>query len=356
MAALAVVALAGTLVAGRRIGFFFDEWSFVQDRRGWSPDVFLDPHNEHISVLPVAAFKLLFELVGLDPHWPYRLLVALLNVGCGVVIFLLGRRRVGPWGALLAAALFLVMGRAAENFLWAFQTGFVGSVLFGLLALLALDRADARGDRLAAAALVGSVLCSSLGVPFAIGVGVELLAGGRRRALWIAAVPLLLYRLWYLGWGAGTSTISNDSVVEAASWAADAAATASGAVVGLSIDWGRGILVAALVGIVMLIARGPLTARAAGLIAILVVFWGLTGASRSLISEPTTSRYVTLGGALLILLAVECARDLRLERRWAWVGGALVGFAFLASLPFVRGHGSSLRNATGLVEIGRAHV
>ena len=167
--ALALLAFAALMFIGRGIGFFYDEWNFVLFRRAWTADTFLQPHNEHIAVLPVLVYKTLFELVGLSSHWPYRMLPAALHAGIGVTVFLLARSRVGGPAALLAAALVLVMGRTSENLLWAFQIGFLGSVLGGLLALLALDR----GRRAAAcAALVFATLCSSPGVPFALGVAV----------------------------------------------------------------------------------------------------------------------------------------------------------------------------------------
>ena len=44
----------GLLSLSRDLTFFLDEWDFLLHRRGFAADVLLDPHNEHIAVLPIA--------------------------------------------------------------------------------------------------------------------------------------------------------------------------------------------------------------------------------------------------------------------------------------------------------------
>ena len=139
--------------------------------------MFLKPHNEHISVVPVAIYKVLLQVVGVAHHWPYLAVLALMHCALGAGVFVLARRRVGGWAALGVAILILFMGLAWQNIVWSFQIGFVGSVLGGVWAFVALDRRDARGDALACVALVLATLSSSLGVPLAVGVAAELLVG-----------------------------------------------------------------------------------------------------------------------------------------------------------------------------------
>lgn len=348
MAALALLAFAGIMVAGRKIDLFYDEWSFVLFRRAWNASAFLDAHNEHISVLPVLVYKLWFGLFGLEHHWMVRAVLAALLAGLGVVVYLLARRRIGPWGGVVAAALVLVMGRAIQNIVWAFQIGFVGSVVFGLLALLALDRPGRRGDVLACAALVASVLCSSLGVPFAVGVAAEL-AVTRRRALWVPAVPLAVYGAWWLGYGRGKSDITRQSIEGAASWAYEAAANAAGGAVGLPIEWGRTLLVLLVVAIVWQVARATTqaTPRLLALVVVAVTFWGLTGAARSVGTPATETRYITLGAVLMILAAVELVRGTRPSRRVLAIGAALVVVSAAAAFPTARDYTRSLAAWTG---------
>src|SRR3712207_1813977 len=94
---LSVVAL---LVAGRDTTFFYDDWDFVVGRRDWNFHVLLTPHNEHLSVVPVVVYKLLFETVGLDDYGVFRLVLALLNATIGLLLFVYAaprseERRVG---------------------------------------------------------------------------------------------------------------------------------------------------------------------------------------------------------------------------------------------------------------------
>jgi hypothetical protein len=359
VAALAVAALAVLLYAGRGIGFYYDEWNFVLDRQGRSLDVLLKPHNEHISLVPVALYKLMFETVGLDQHWPYRALLGLLHVGCGLATYVLARRRIGAWPALLPAALVLFLGLAHDNQLFAFQIGFVGSVLGGLLAWVALDRTDGRGAALACVALTFAISSSSLGVPLALGVAVELLLGGRRRALWVAGVPLVLYAAWYLGYGA--STITAEGVVHMVPWAAGAATAAAGAVVGLGPSYGTVIAVGFVVAVGWRLAVGDASPRLVGLVTTGVAFWLLTGAARSVFQPPVpaeSSRYLTLGAVVFVLLAVELLRRLpgRMEARPAFVAyAAAIALAVIAmGYASLHDYGKQIRGITDVtaVELG----
>ena len=84
------------------LSFHTDDWSFVLERAGHSPGVFLEPHNEHLSLVPVTIYKVLLELVGLDHFEVFRLVLVLVNLaGAGV---LLRARRARVRAGLGAAA------------------------------------------------------------------------------------------------------------------------------------------------------------------------------------------------------------------------------------------------------------
>ena len=55
--------------------FAVDEWDFVEDRWRGGLDAVLERHNEHIIVIPALIYRVLFETVGIDQAWPYRLVV-----------------------------------------------------------------------------------------------------------------------------------------------------------------------------------------------------------------------------------------------------------------------------------------
>jgi hypothetical protein len=347
----AAAAFVLVMYLGRGIGFYFDEWNFALDRRGHSLDTFLEPHNEHMVLVPVVVYKLLFAIVGLGHHWPYLAVLLVMHLLLGIGVYLLARPRLGPWPAVMAASVVLFAGLAWQNMIWPFQIGFVGSVLGGVWAFVALDRTGRRAELLACGALLFSIASSSLGVPMALGVGAEMLARGQRRSLWVAAVPLGLYVLWYLGYG--ESTITNQGVVHAAPWAMSAVAAAAGAVFGLGSNWGAPLAVAALAALAWRLSVGPPTPRLLGLLVAGVTFWALTGAARSVSQPPVSpesSRYLTFGVVVLLLIAVELGRGMAIVPRVLVLGGAITLLAVALGVPPLRDNAQQLRTITGTTD------
>src|SRR5690348_16449738 len=93
----AAILAAGTLLLhlSRGSSFWADEWDFILHRRGGSLDTFLAPHNGHLSLVPVAIYKLLFAVCGIGSYTPYRIVVTLLSLLVGVLVFVYARPRVG---------------------------------------------------------------------------------------------------------------------------------------------------------------------------------------------------------------------------------------------------------------------
>ena len=116
------------------------------NRRDPSLDTLLQPHNEHLVVIPVLVEQLSLRLFGMTSALPEYVLLTALLLGTAALLFVYVKRRVGPWPALFAAVLLLFLGPAWEVLLWPFEITFVGPVLFGLAMLLALEREDRRGD------------------------------------------------------------------------------------------------------------------------------------------------------------------------------------------------------------------
>lgn len=110
LALLLLVAAAFLFYETRGTTFWFDEWSWVLDRRGGDLDTFLKPHNEHLSLIPVAIYKLLFATVGLEHYGLYRAMVIAAHLGSAVLVFVYASRRVGSVPALCATALMLFLG------------------------------------------------------------------------------------------------------------------------------------------------------------------------------------------------------------------------------------------------------
>src|SRR3954470_22805076 len=244
LAALILVASVENLHDGRGTSFFEDEWDWVQWRRDWNADAFLQPHVQHLVAVPVLIFKLLFATAGLGSYAPYRVAALLAHVVVCVLVFLVARRYVGPWLAVAATTLVLFLGAGWQDVLWAVNLDRTIATACGLGIVLLIDRRGRSAEIAVAALLTLSLASASVGIAVWVGVAAALAAERpfARRRLWIVALPGALYALWYLKYGVAPPHHDFSSIPN---YSADAAAAATGALVGLDIDWGR-ILVALL--------------------------------------------------------------------------------------------------------------
>src|SRR2546425_7373508 len=272
-----------------------DEWIWVLNRRGSDLDTFLTPHNEHLSLVPIAIYKLLFATAGLRDYAPYRAIVIAAHLGCAVLLFVYARRRVGSFLALLAAALLLFFGPGWQNVLWPFQVAWLIAIAAGLGALLMLDRTDRIGDIAACALLTIALASSGIGLAIAAGLAAEVLLSRRRlRDAWIVAGPLVVYALWWLsyqstlfgqigGIGAtGGAGRVRHALVVAPDYASQAAAGTVAALAGLAgqtvpdntgtlLAWGAPLLIVAVAALIWRRVRlGRFSPRAITLLTVLI--------------------------------------------------------------------------------------
>lgn len=321
---LLAIAFVLLMLAGRHLTFFFDEWDFVLHRRGGSLGSYLDPHNGHLVLFAVVIYKALLATVGLRHYWPYQAITIVLHLGCVSLLYLLARRRVGPWAALGPAALLLFMGSAYQDLLWPFQMGWFASVAGGLGALALIERPRRRSDVWSVVLLVVSLSGSAVGVAFLIAALVLVLCDSRRWSrLWVIAVPAVLFAIWYVGWGAG-QRLTSYALLAAPQYVADAAAGAAAGLAGLTSGWGSTVLL----GLLLLLVAGlrprvdplPRLGLAAAIGAL--VFWVLLAVARSDYGDPTSSRYLYVGAVFILLLGAEARLGVGL--RGAALAGAIV--------------------------------
>ena len=341
VAVVASAALLLTITAGNT--FFQDSWAFFFEREGNSPGDFLRPHNEHIVVIPVAIQKLLLALFGLSSELPEQLVLTAALMATGILVFVYVRRRVGDWPALIAAVIVLFLGPAWEVLLWPFEISLLGSVMAGVATLVVLDRNDRAGDIAACALLVISVGFSSLGVPFALAAAADVLARFRDRGfarLYVAAVPLAVYGVWYVTYGHDTAAGSHAATLKdplgVPRFTAEGVAASLSSTLGLRTMAG-GIhadaptlfllALAALVVICVAVAllerrdRGTIRrqlrrAGAAGIWPVLtatVVFWALTGLNSNGLRQPLESRYMYFGAILILFLAADLLTGMKVR-------------------------------------------
>ncbi|HEY3979992.1 MAG TPA: hypothetical protein VGM79_22135 [Streptosporangiaceae bacterium] len=186
--------------------FWFDDWDFVTQRGLVHSQLGLwAPHNDHWSTLPILAYRALLTVFGMGSYVPFLILLAVLHLALAHVLWRVSLRvGASPLVATALVTVFAFFGAGAQNIVWAFQIGFVGSVLLGWLWIWVTDhdggfgRRDAAGWGLGLAAL----MCSGIGVPMLmiVAVAVTLRRGARAAALAVSG-PLAAFAVWYVLYG-----------------------------------------------------------------------------------------------------------------------------------------------------------
>lgn len=318
----------GMLYATRRLGFWQDEWSFVTTRLNWNPGVFLRAFNQQPMIFPVLVYKLLLVSAGLEHAWPYRLALLLMHGLCVVLLWLVARKRLGDWLALVPAGLLLGLGAAWEDLTLALQINYLGSVAAGLAALLFLERADRR-DRIACALLVIAWMWSSVGVSIILGVGCGLVWTRSWRRLWIVIVPLALYGVWYAAYGSSTAELTNLSMFPEYFWAAGGAVF--GGIVGAGATLGKVLFAGCALWLVRrFLRREEMPVDAVIGIGGYLAFWLITDLNRAQYHQPNASRYI-YPAAVLVLVAASALVRYRPAHRLAWAAIAAIMVVILSS-------------------------
>lgn len=322
-----IVAFVVVVVLGTRLTFFNDDWYFLLQRPGLEShgglDALLAPHNSNLVVLPAAIYKLLVALFGLSSQLPFRIVLGLAIVAVAVALFLLVRERAGPGPALAGAVVVLFLGAAWEDLLFFASIDLIGSLATGLAALRVLERERPQTEAVACLLLICSVGFSNVGVPFAIGGAAAILLRRRPERLWVAAIPLALFGLWWVLQGdSQPSHLSAGNLEHLPRYVVDSTsaglASAGGLGLGTSATYTRGRILLAVLAVVLVVVliRGWRPARSSVLVPILIAlsFWCLTGASFIPGREPFASRYQLIDVALLIWTAAELVGPIRLGR------------------------------------------
>jgi hypothetical protein len=325
-----VAALAWALAQGRKQWFRDDEWDFLARPAGsLNPLDLLQPHSEHLSVLPRLAYAGLFAAFGLRTYLPYVAMAAVAHVATAHLAWRLGRRAgADPWINTAAVTVFLFLGAGFFNIVFGFQVSFIGSTFFGLAALLVLDvREPPRGGRLAVAwaLCVGSILCSGLGpVMTVIAALFTWVRHGRRQGLVVAGAPLAVYLAWFLAIGhrhlASLGLVGKTAYLQLPDFAWRGLTAAAEGSTGMK---GAGAVLVLALAVFLVRERAWSTpalqvTAALGLGAVLLLL--VTGSGRLVFGPEyaTQSRYVYEVSALLLVPAAVGLTVLAAGNRVAW--------------------------------------
>jgi hypothetical protein len=364
---LAAVTSAVVLVVWQsHLTFFYDDWDPLLHRRGLSADVLLRPHIDHILLATTLVYKAIQATIGMESLTPYAIASTAMFILSATLLFVYMRRRIGEWLALAAVLPVLFLGAAHEDLLWPFQMFFFGAMAAGLASLLVLERARPHADPLACGLLVLSFTFSELAVPFILGAGLVIAQErGPLRRIYVVAVPLVLYAIWYLGWGhTAQSYLSFDNIAHSAPFVLDGLAAGIASLLGLvsgglvdgGLDWGRPLLLALAVAGGLRVRFGPPLSRWFWVsLVVLISFWLLTAANASVGRPPTASRYQYIGAVLTLLVVADLAAGLGRPR------APVIGAAFAVAVVSVLGNivllhdsYSNLRGVTPTVRGGLA--
>jgi len=368
LAAAMAVSAVTLLYFGRGQYFSTDERLYVGDYPGWSLSSLFHPDNGHLFVLANVVLNASLELFGSD-YLPLRVFSVVMVQVNGGLVYLVVRRRVGPVLALAPAILLLFLGSSYEIVLQAFSINSLMAIAFGLCAMLALDREDRRGDAVAGAMLVLSVLSFEWGLFFAAGAAVEMWLRPNRPPLGrfaIAALPFaiwLVWRAWAPSEPGDDVTLLNIGTLFTSIGLVSASMLAS--VTGLfrvpnlfsptiEPDWGIPLAVAAAIGLVAWLRAGlrP-SARFYSLATSLFLFWLSLALTVSMYRGPTTNRYVYGGALIFFLLLAELLRGVRIPRAAYAAVAAVLAFSLVANFVQLRDGGSYVR---GLDEVNDAKL
>lgn len=352
--ALAAAASLALLVhLTRSTSFWADDWNWIEFRRGDTVDTFLAPYGGHLSLVPIAVYRLLFATFGLGSYVPYRVLAICLSVLVAALLFAYARRRCTPVVALCISAPMLFLGAGADQTLWGFQVPWLLVSGTAIAALMLLERDDRRCDAVVCALLLVALCSTSLAIAVAIGVAVDIVCTRRRaRDLWIVALPAAFYLAWIAYYHPGRLAASEITALplnlaQAGAAALSGLAGLSGVTplgqTGTSLSYGLPLLAVAVALVACTRARRQINGRAIALVAMAVAFVASVTVARIGPVSVLSSRYVYEYCLLAALLIAELARGARLTRPLQWALLSVTALAVISNVGELRTFGSFLR-------------
>ena len=329
------VALAGFYYLQRQNvprTFFFDEWSWIVERRTNGINTWLRPHNGHLIALIIVIYRILLAVFGLNHYRPYRFVGLAAHVIVATLLYRTVRSRHGASIGVAVGALFLLLGSGWEVIYQPSAINNMGPAAAGLLTWLLLTRQSKKGDIAASVATGAALAFGGLGIAFMLGTTARLAVARQWRRLAIVVAPsAILYLIWYAKFGERQGT--TDNIARLPRYVIDEAASSVSGLAGRDLLWGRvavGVVVGLLIPPLLAAATGvarrlrdlPIaaptsrTALTVGPAVAMLSNWVLVGYARADLGLPASSRYV-YGGALFVILTASAVVPAGTSRRAA---------------------------------------
>ena len=315
--------------------FFVDEWMFFTDRRDWTFSALIESHNGHLSIVPAFVYICVFKIFGYDNYEVFRLLALIVHLAICFLVADLVRRRHGWVIATSVGMAVALMGGGYQNILWGFQIGFMGGLLFFLVALRCLQRSiNSLGllwPILTCLSVGLSVASASSGLGSLLVILILTLGGANRRRLWwVGIAPLVLYLVWYSQYG-GTGMPTSVLSAMPESVARYGAASMSG-FFGIDQRWGWPMLAIVLLLMLKSLWSHRFNVSLLSFPIFVLVFWLGVSYTRGGFGGYGASRYVYVGAicAILIISASVNTQWVEYSRRAFFVKGCVILLAVLA--------------------------
>jgi hypothetical protein len=334
LSAILGATLLALLYMGRGTIPLFDDWVFWTPPSTYAPDDLLQHYNGHAAVLTRFFVSVSTDLGGSDSYLLHRLWAYAMHLATLAALYFVAVPYVGRRLALIVIVPLTLMGLAWLHMVMPFSTIFQGPGVLGLLlAMLALQLGTRRGDVVACLVLLAAVFTATAGLAAIAGVIVWLLWSPMQlRRLWVAAVPAVLWLLWYVTYkpdeGYEISFLDDISLVP--TFVAEGLSNGIRTFGYLPADWSSA-LAAGLVVLVVIVAARPagMDRNLAAALAAAVAFWGIIAVGRGPELRPDQLRYLYPDAVHVIVIAVIAAglAGVRSNRRTTLIA-VVLGLAF----------------------------
>ncbi len=320
-----VFAAAVALIEGRGMSFTPDEWLWVIASPGMDVKTAFLTSTGHLQLVPRVLYKSILEIDGTNYIW-FRLLTVLALLLLVAVFYRYLSKRVGPMVALVPSLLMLFFGSDALHIIRGNGFTILFSLACGIAALLALERADRKGDAVACLLLVLGLSTYTDALPFVAAAAVFVVLKRQRSRLWVPAIPVILYAVWKYwlstagpqSWGGSLHT---ENIVKIPAWIFDSLAAVLSAITGFGYGLtattvsgpddviGPALAILAIAAMIWRLSRGSIGNGVWVAISAGVTLWAI----QCLASDPAfpgfrtaeSTRYLFPGAIVTFMIAAE---------------------------------------------------
>ena len=303
--------LAATFFTYMRLtsGYFFwaDDWQLA--RRGHSLGDFFRPYNEHLTIVPIAIYRVVFAVFGFHTYVPLRFVVVASVCAISLAMYWLARARIG---AVLAAALAIWLLWSPGFTLFPATFNHYLALAATIVCAIQLMSTGRRADVTLGIALTFALCTSGVGVAAAVGcLAHAAVSRSSLRRFVVLAIPSALWAVWWLARGrtrtAGVVRPTGREMVDATFkgiWHSFESLAAGNRV------FAAALVVLFIVNLLWCLSRGArAAANSIAWTAALIFWWAGLAYNRGPLVTLDAFRYAYVGG-ILIVLALMPARPL----------------------------------------------